>query len=90
MGAEGLVPDDVLAELLAVTDSFVEAGRVETESGNVFDIGPGHSAEQVTGSPGASVELLPLCRCESVYATSGPILSCNGTDLRRARPLDRP
>ena len=45
VGAEGLVSDDVVVELLAVTDSFVEASRAETESGNVFDIGPGHSAE---------------------------------------------
>ena len=45
VSVEGLVPDDVLAELLATTDSFVEASRVETQSGNVFDIGPGHSAE---------------------------------------------
>ncbi len=45
VGAEDLISDEVLVELLTVTDSFVDASRSETESGDVFDIGPGHSQE---------------------------------------------
>ena len=45
VGVEGLVPGDILAELFTVTNSFVEDSRAETESGNVFDIGPGHTRE---------------------------------------------
>ena len=42
---ESLVPRDTLDELIAVTDDFVDRSRAETESGSVFDIGPGHSLE---------------------------------------------
>jgi ectoine hydroxylase len=42
---ESLVPADTLAELVAVTDEFVDASRPETVSGKKFDIGPGHSAQ---------------------------------------------
>ena len=45
VGAEGLVPADVLAELIRVTDDFVEASKAETQSGKVFDIGPGHGPD---------------------------------------------
>ncbi len=45
VAVEGLVPKDVLSELLAVTESFVDASRTETVSGSVFDIGPDHSPE---------------------------------------------
>ncbi|MEM7115013.1 MAG: phytanoyl-CoA dioxygenase family protein [Chloroflexota bacterium] len=40
-----LVPAATVAELVRVTKSFVEASRQETESGRVFDLGPGHSTE---------------------------------------------
>ena len=45
VGVEGLVPADIVAELVNVTAEFIEASRAETESGRVFDIGPGHSPE---------------------------------------------
>ena len=45
VAVEGLVPEDVLSELVAVTESFVDASRTETVSGRVFDIGSGHSPE---------------------------------------------
>ncbi len=40
---EGLVPEDLVAGLVRVTEEFVDASRSETESGRVFDLGPGHS-----------------------------------------------
>ena len=45
VGVESLVPKEILAELVAVTNEFVDASRKETEPGKTFDIGPGHSAE---------------------------------------------
>ena len=45
VGVESLVPADMLAELQAVTNEFVDLSRKETESGDAFDIGPGHTAE---------------------------------------------
>ena len=45
VSVESLVPRDTLDELIAVTDDFVDRSRAETESGSVFDIGPGHSPE---------------------------------------------
>ncbi|MFC3614160.1 phytanoyl-CoA dioxygenase family protein [Lutimaribacter marinistellae] len=45
VGVESFVPADTLAELIAVTDAFVDQSRTETHSGSVFDIGPGHSAD---------------------------------------------
>lgn len=45
VGVESLVPQDVLAEVQAVTDAFMDASRQETESDNTFDIGPGHGPE---------------------------------------------
>ena len=45
VGVESLVPEDILCELQAVTNEFVEASRKEIQPGKVFDIGPGHSAE---------------------------------------------
>ena len=42
---ESLVPQNTLADLIAVTDAFVDKSRLETESGPVFDIGPGHNAD---------------------------------------------
>ncbi|MEM7133219.1 MAG: phytanoyl-CoA dioxygenase family protein [Chloroflexota bacterium] len=40
---ENFVPPIIVDELVKVTDSFVDASRAETQSGRVFDIGPGHS-----------------------------------------------
>ena len=60
----GLVPADILAELLATTDSFVEAAG-EAQSGNVFDIGPGHSRTPVLRrieSRRSARGLLAFCR----------------------------
>lgn len=45
VGVESLVPKDTLDNLIAVTNDFVDQSRAETEPGNVFDIGPGHSAD---------------------------------------------
>ncbi len=45
VGVESLVPKETLDELIAVTDDFFDQSRRETQSGSVFDIGPGHSAE---------------------------------------------
>ncbi len=45
VGVESLVPAVILAELVSVTNEFVEASRSETKSGRRFDIGPGHSKE---------------------------------------------
>lgn len=45
VSVEEIVPADTLAELQAVTAEFVEKSKAESEPGNVFDIGPGHSAE---------------------------------------------
>ncbi|MCP5084537.1 MAG: phytanoyl-CoA dioxygenase family protein [Alphaproteobacteria bacterium] len=45
VGVESLVPADTLAEIQAVTNEFVELSGKETQSGEAFDIGPGHSAE---------------------------------------------
>ena len=46
VGVQSLVPQDILADLVRVTGEFVDASRPETEPGNIFDIGPGHSAEK--------------------------------------------
>lgn len=46
VGVEGLVPAATVDELVAVTESFVEASRGHTVSGDTFDLGPGHSAER--------------------------------------------
>ncbi|MEC8317685.1 MAG: phytanoyl-CoA dioxygenase family protein [Pseudomonadota bacterium] len=45
VGVEGLVPAETVAELVDVTAQFVEDSRRETQSGRVFDIGPGHSPD---------------------------------------------
>ena len=45
VGVESLVPADIINELVAVTEEFVDASRKETQSGDVFDLGPGHSAD---------------------------------------------
>ena len=42
---DSFLPADILAEMVAVSDDFVDASRAETQSGRVFDIGPGHSRE---------------------------------------------
>ncbi len=46
VGIESLVPADILAELVDVTNEFIEASRSETQSGRRFDIGPRHSKER--------------------------------------------
>ncbi len=43
VAVEGVVPADILAELVSATIGFVEASRSETRSGRMFDIGPGHA-----------------------------------------------
>ena len=43
---EGLVPMDVLQELVAVTGELVDASRNHRESGSVYDLAPGHSVEE--------------------------------------------
>lgn len=45
VGVDSFVPADILGELARVTQEFVDASRPETQSGHVFDIGPGHSQE---------------------------------------------
>ncbi len=45
VGVESLAPADVVAELVNVTSEFVEASGSVVESGQVFDLGPGHSSE---------------------------------------------
>ena len=45
VGVESLVPQDVLSEIVAVTEQFLDASRKETDTGSVFDVGIGHSAE---------------------------------------------
>lgn len=44
VSVESLVPANILAELQAVTSDFSDKSREVTASGDVFDIGPGHSA----------------------------------------------
>ncbi len=44
VGVESLVPAETLTALQEVTAEFVEQSKAETQSGDVFDIGPGHSA----------------------------------------------
>ena len=46
VGIDSLVPSDILGELASVAREFAELSRTETESGRVFDIGPGHSKER--------------------------------------------
>lgn len=46
VGVASLVPADVIAELVNVTNEFIDASRRVTESDRTFDIGPGHSREQ--------------------------------------------
>ncbi|MDH3666968.1 MAG: phytanoyl-CoA dioxygenase family protein [Paracoccaceae bacterium] len=45
VGVEELVPAGTLAELQRVTTEFQEQSRAVTVSDGVFDVGPGHSAE---------------------------------------------
>ncbi len=45
VGVPDLVPAETLAELIDVTNDFVDASRRETQAGHIFDIGPGHSSE---------------------------------------------
>ncbi|WP_417515046.1 phytanoyl-CoA dioxygenase family protein [Minwuia sp.] len=42
---ESFVPRETVAEMVAITDAFVEASRRETEPGSTFDIAPNHTAE---------------------------------------------
>jgi phytanoyl-CoA dioxygenase PhyH len=46
VGIESLVPKDILETLLNVTEHFVDQSRNVTESGDIFDIGPGHSKDK--------------------------------------------
>lgn len=46
VGVEDFVPAEVVAELVAVVDDFVERSRGETTSGPVYDLGPGHSPDK--------------------------------------------
>ncbi|OED42575.1 phytanoyl-CoA dioxygenase [Chromatiales bacterium (ex Bugula neritina AB1)] len=45
VGVEELLPQDLLSQLQRVTESFVDQSRAVTESGDQFDIGPGHTAD---------------------------------------------
>jgi len=45
VGVEDLVPAEVLIPLQQTTESFVDESRGVTSSDDVFDIGPGHCAE---------------------------------------------
>lgn len=45
VSVEEIVPSDTLAELQAVTNEFFDASRNVSESGDVFDIGPGHTRD---------------------------------------------
>lgn len=42
---DSLVPKETVAELVGITDAFVEASRSETKPGDTFDIAPNHTAE---------------------------------------------
>ncbi len=43
LSVERFLPAELLAELIAVTNQFVEMSRNETESGRTLDLGPGHT-----------------------------------------------
>ncbi len=45
VGIESLVPAETLGELQAVTREFVDHSRQQIVSGDVFDIGPGHTSK---------------------------------------------
>ena len=45
IGVEGVLPDEQVAELQAVTDDFVERSREATEHTDVFDLEPDHTPE---------------------------------------------
>ena len=45
VGVDNLVDEATLAELIDVTGQFVDASGAEAESGEVFDLGPGHSRQ---------------------------------------------
>jgi ectoine hydroxylase-related dioxygenase (phytanoyl-CoA dioxygenase family) len=45
IGVEGVLSNDEIADLRRVTDEFVEKSRAVTENDAVFDLEPGHSAE---------------------------------------------
>ena len=40
-----VIPASLMAELTAVTDEFVDASRAHSESGDVFDLAPEHTAD---------------------------------------------
>ena len=46
IGVEGVLTEAEVAELNRVTDEFVEKSREVTEHDGVFDLEPGHSAEE--------------------------------------------
>ncbi|MEM7743092.1 MAG: phytanoyl-CoA dioxygenase family protein [Pseudomonadota bacterium] len=45
VSVEEIVPADTLSDLQRVTAEFQDRSRAETVSGDVFDIGPGHSSD---------------------------------------------
>ena len=45
VSVKSLIPTDTLDTLIQITDEFVEASRHETQSGSIFDVGPGHSTQ---------------------------------------------
>ena len=45
VGVEEIIPAETLNQLQDVTADFVEQSKTVNESGSVFDIGPGHSAD---------------------------------------------
>lgn len=46
VGVDSLLPQDTLSALQSVTAEFVEQSKSVSESGSVFDIGAGHSADR--------------------------------------------
>ena len=46
VGVEGVLSADEVASLRRVTDEFVERSRGISESDDVFDLEPGHSADE--------------------------------------------
>lgn len=44
VAGDGLIPSDVVAGMQTLAAEFVDRSREQTESGNVYDLAPGHSA----------------------------------------------
>ncbi len=81
VGVESLVPADILAELVSVTNEFVEASRSETKSGRRLGHDPQLprpallAVEQITGATPSAAQLLFIRRGQALHAALGPIVS---------------